>query len=111
MSNISWQEFENCGIMAGTVIRIEDFPKAKKPAYKLWIDFGPHGIKQSSAQLTALYKNEDLINKQVICVTGFPKKKIADFESEVLTTGFVLENSDVVLAVPEKIVPNGSKLA
>ena len=108
---VSWQDFENIGLRVGTIIRAEDFPKAMKPAYKLWIDMGELGLKQSSAQLTALYDKEELVGKQVICVTNFPPKQVADFISEVLTTGFVLPNGSVVLAQPEKKVPNGSKLA
>ena len=108
---VSWQDFENIGLRVGTIIRAEDFPKAMKPAYKLWIDMGELGLKQSSAQLTVLYDKEELVGKQVICVTNFPPKQVADFISEVLTTGFVLPNGSVVLAQPEKKVPNGSKLA
>lgn len=109
--SITWDDFEKVEIRVGTVIKIDDFPEAKKSAYKLWIDFGQFGIKSSSAQITALYKKEDLLNKQVICVTNFPPKKIGNFSSEVLTTGFVLENGDVVIAVPERKVQNGLKLA
>lgn len=110
MAHVTWDDFENVGISVGTIIRVEDFPEAKKPAYKLWIYLGEFGIKKSSAQLTALYKKEDLLNKQVVCVTNFPPKQIANFTSEVLTTGFVV-GEGVVLAVPERKVPNGLKLA
>jgi len=108
---ITWKEFENVDIRVGTIIKIEDFPEAKKPAYKLLIDFGEFGTKKSSAQITALYKKEELLGKQVICVTNFPPKQIGNYISEVLTTGFVLENGDVVIAQPERKIPNGLKLA
>ena len=111
MSHITWAEFEKVELRVGTIVRAEDFPEAKKPAYKLWIDLGELGIKPSSAQITTLYKKENLVGQQVLCVTNFPPKKIGPFLSEVLTTGFVLENGDVVLAQPEQKISNGSKLA
>lgn len=111
METITWKDFEKVEIRVGTIVKVEDFPKARTPAYKLLIDFGEFGIKKSSAQITALYKKSDLLGRQVICVINFPKKQIANFESEVLTTGFVLDTGEVVLAVPEKKVPNGLKLA
>lgn len=112
MSTISWQDFENVGLRAGTIIRVEDFPKARKPAYKLWIDLGDEiGTKQSSAQITHRYSKEVLLGKQVLCVVNFPVKQIADFKSEVLTTGFVLPDGEVILASPDFPVPNGTRLA
>lgn len=109
---ITWQDFEKVELRAGTIIEVNDFPKARKPAYKLLIDFGTEiGIKRSSAQITKLYTKEQLLNKQVICVTNFPPRQIADFMSEVLTTGFILDDGEVVLSEPQQKVPNGSLLA
>ena len=109
---ITWQDFEKVELRAGTIIEVNDFPKARKPAFKLLIDFGTEiGIKRSSAQITKRYTKEELLGKQVICVTNFPARQIADFMSEVLTTGFILENGEVVLSEPQQKVPNGSLLA
>ncbi len=108
---ISWRDFERVEIRVGTVTAIEDFPEAKKPAYILTIDFGEYGVKKSSAQLTRLYKKNDLLGKQVVCVINFPPKQIGKVMSEVLTTGFALESGEVVIAIPERKVPNGLKLA
>jgi tRNA-binding protein len=111
METISWSEFEKVELRAGTVVRVESFPQARKPAYKIWVDFGPLGVKQSSAQLTGLYSEKELVGRQVIGVINFPPKQIAHFESEVLITGFILDKGEVVLAQPERKVPDGSKLA
>ena len=108
---INWNDFEKIDIRAGTVIEVTDFPKARKPAYKLLIDFGTEtGIKRSSAQITAHYKKEELLNRQVIAVVNFPPKQIADFISECLVLGVYDENKDVVLLKPERIVNNGMKI-
>jgi tRNA-binding protein len=112
MAEITWNDFEKVDLRVGTIIKVEDFPEAKKPAYKLEIDFGKElGIKKSSAQITEHYTKEDLLNKQVICVTNFSPRQIGPFISEVLTTGFYDENNHVILAQPERKAPNGSKLA
>lgn len=111
MSTLSWQEFENVDMRVGTIVRVEDFPEARKPAYKLWIDLGALGVKQSSAQITKRYTKDELLNRQVLCITNFAPKQIANFISEVLTTGFVLDDGEVILAQPERAVPNGTKLA
>ena len=111
MPSITWSDFEKVSIRVGTITKVEDFPTAKKPAYRLWIDLGEVGIKKSSAQLTKLYTKEQLLGKQVICVTNFPPRQIGDFMSEVLTTGFIQDDGSVILAVPDKKAPNGAKLA
>ncbi|MBD1434326.1 tRNA-binding protein [Sphingobacterium sp. DN00404] len=107
---ITWTDFESVDLRAGTIIDVEDFPKARKPAYQLRIDFGKLGILKSSAQITAHYKKEDLIGRQIIAVVNFPKKQIADFMSECLVTGLPDENGDIVLSSIERKVPNGTRL-
>ena len=105
---ITWQDFENVEMRVGTVIDVQDFPEANKPAYKWTIDFGDC-VKRSSMQITALYKKEELVGRQVVCVTNFPPKQIANFMSECLTTGFLTEQG-VVLLRPERKVPNGLRV-
>lgn len=112
MKQITWQEFERVELRAGTIIAVEDFPEAKKPAYKITVDFGPEiGVKKSSAQLTKLYSKEQLLGRQIVGVINFPPKQIGPMRSEVLITGFYNEAGAVVLAIPERQVPNGAKLA
>lgn len=108
---ITWSDFIKIELKAGTIVRSEIFPEAKKPAYKLWIDLGPElGIKKSSAQITDLYQPHELIGKQVICVVNFSPKQIANFTSEVLVTGFPDSQNRIVLAGVDTQVPNGAKL-
>ena len=107
---ISWDDFEKVDMRAGTIIEVNDFPKAKKPAYKLKIDFGELGIKNSSAQITASYSKEDLLNRKIIAVVNFPPKQIADFISECLVLGVYDENKNVILLQPERTVSNGMKI-
>ena len=107
---ISWSDFEKVDMRAGTIISVDDFPEARKPAYKLKIDFGEFGIKQSSAQITDLYSKEDLLNKQIIAVVNFPPKQIANFLSECLVMGVYAEDNSVVLLKPERETINGMKV-
>ncbi len=107
---ISWNDFEKIDIRVGTIIEAKEFPKAKKPAYKLTIDFGALGIKQSSAQITKLYSAEELKGQQIIGVVNFPPKQIADFISECLVLGIYDENNNVVLIQPKHSVSNGLKI-
>ena len=107
---ITWNDFEKVDIRAGTILAVNDFPDAKKPAYQLTIDFGELGIKKSSAQITSLYKKEELPGRQVIAVVNFPPKQIANFFSECLVLGVYNENNDVVLLGASMAVKNGSKI-
>ncbi|MCF6766221.1 tRNA-binding protein [Thiotrichales bacterium 19S3-7] len=111
MNEISWDDFSKIALCVGTIIKVDDFPQAHKPAYKLQIDFGSEiGIKNSSAQITSLYTKENLIGKKIVAVVNFPKKQIGPFMSECLVTGFYRDDG-VVLAVPDQDVANGVKLA
>jgi tRNA-binding protein len=109
-SFINWADFEKIDIRVGTIIEAKEFPRAKKPAYQLFIDFGPLGIKQSSAQITQHYKTENLKGEQVIAVVNFPPKNIAGFQSECLVLGIYDEQNAVVLLEPKSHVSNGLKI-
>lgn len=112
MTLISYSDFEKVEMRVGKVMSVDDFPEARKPAYKLTIDFGPDiGIKKSSVQITELYKKEDLMGRLVVCVVNFPPKQIGPFVSEVLTCGTADENGKVVLLNFDKEnIPLGSKI-
>lgn len=110
METIEWNDFEKVELRVGTIVRVEDFPEARVPAYKVWVDFGEEiGERKSSAQITAVYEKSELVGKQIIGVVNFPAKQIGPIKSECLVTGFYREDG-VVLAVPDKDVPNGLKL-
>lgn len=108
--DISWNDFENIEMRVGTVLTVGDFPEARNPAYQLQIDFGPLGIKRTSAQITNRYVKKELVGKQVIAVVNFPKKQIANFMSECLVLGIVGEDKDVILLQPEAIAKNGDRV-
>lgn len=111
MKQIRWSDFEQVELRVGTILTAEDFPEARKPAYKLTVDFGEEiGIKKSSAQITHHYTKEELVGRQVIGVVNFPPKQIGPFMSECLITGFYDNQGQVVLAVPDKVIQNGAKL-
>jgi len=110
MEEISWDDFEKVELRIGTILEAFEFPEARRPAYKLKVDFGEFGIKMSSAQITRHYTLAELPGKQIVGVINFPKKQIGKFMSEFLVTGFADENGDIVLAAVERKVPNGSKL-
>lgn len=107
---ISWDDFEKVEIRSGTILEVNDFPKAKNPAYQLKIDFGPLGIKHSSAQITHHYDRSSLIGKQVVAVVNFPPKQIANFFSDCLVLGVYDTESQVILLQPEKPVANGQRI-
>ena len=110
MNTITWDDFEKVDIRVGTVLTAELFPEARDPAYKLTIDFGPLGIKQTSAQITKRYDPAQLVGRQVLAVTNFPPKKIAGFRSEVLVLGAVPGEGDVVLVNVDEKVENGVRV-
>jgi len=109
-TTIGWADFEKVLAVAGTVTRVEPFPEARKPAYKVWVDFGPYGEKKTSAQIAALYAPEQLVGRQIVGVINFPEKQIGPFRSQFLLTGFDTE-AGVVVTTIERPVPNGTRLA
>ena|ERR1700741_5078407 len=108
--SITWQDFEKIDMRIGTIIEVHDFPEARNPAYQLMVDFGEIGIKKSSAQITHLYKKEELLNRQIMAVVNFPPKQIGTFMSECLVMGVYGENKEVTLLQPERPAKNGSKV-
>ena len=110
-THITFDDFAKVDIRVGRIVRVDDFPKARKPAYKLRIDFGDLGEKSSSAQITKHYTKDDLAGRLVLAVVNFPPRQIADFFSEVLTLGVVLGEGDIVLIQPDRDVPLGSRIA
>jgi tRNA-binding protein len=112
MNTISWEEFEAVELRAGTILEVEEFPEARKPAWKITVDFGGDiGVKKTSAQITDLYGPDDLVGRQIVGVVNFPPRQIGPMRSEFLLTGFYRDDGAVVMAVPERQVPNGAKLA
>ena len=109
-TEIGWADFEKVLLVVGTVVRVEAFPEARKPAWKVWVDFGAYGEKKTSAQIAALYSADQLIGRQVIGVINFPEKQIGPFLSQFLLTGFPTD-AGVVLSAVERAVPNGTRLA
>lgn len=107
---ISYDQFDAVDIRVGRIVRVEEFPKARQPSYKIWMDFGPLGERKSSAKLTKVYAQEELVGKLVLAVLNFEPRQIADFMSEVLVLGIGLDAESVVLAQPEREVPLGGRL-
>jgi tRNA-binding protein len=108
---LTWEQFEAVEMRAGTIVAVEDFLEARKPAYKITVDFGPEiGVRRTSAQVKTLYTREELLGRQVMGVVNFPAKQIGPVRSEFLLTGFYRDDGAVVLAVPERPVQNGSRL-
>ena len=107
---LRWEEFERVVMVAGTVLRVEKFPEARKPAFKLWVDFGPYGERRTSAQIAELYSVDGLVGRQIVGVINFPEKQIGPFRSQFLLTGFHTD-SGVVITTIERPVPNGTRMA
>ena len=111
MPEITWSEFEAVEMRAGTIVRVEDFPEARKPAYLITVDFGAaYGVRRTSAQVTTIYAKDELVGRQVMGVLNFPPKRIGPVMSEFLLVGFYREDGAVVLAVPERPVQNGARV-
>ena len=108
---ITFDEFLRVDMRVGRVLRVEEFPEARKPAYRMWIDFGDLGVKRSSAQITDRYKGEELVGRQVVAVVNFSPKQIANFVSEVLVLGAITEKGEVVLLRPDEDVETGDRIA
>lgn len=108
--DLAWEDFTKVEIRVGTILSAEVFAEAKKPAYKMTIDFGDFGLKKTSAQVTALYKPEELVGRQIVAVVNFPNKQIANIMSECLILGGVGDNKEIVLLQPERKVKNGTKI-
>lgn len=107
---VSVEDFFRIDIRVGTVLRAESFPAARKPAYRLWVDFGPLGVRQSSAQITALYRPEDLVGRQVVAVVNFPPRTVAGFRSEVLLLGAPTQGGAITLLAPDAYAPDGERV-
>ena len=108
---ITYDDFQKVDIRVGRIMRAEPFPEARKPAYKVWADFGPElGVRKSSAQITDLYQPEDLVGRQIVAVVNFPAKQIGPIQSEILLTGFYRADGAGIMAIPERAVENGAKL-
>lgn len=110
MAEIGYDDFQKVEMRVGMVVRAEEFPKARKPAYRLWIDFGETGTRRSSAQLTGLYSRENLVGRFVVAVTNFPPRQVADFISEVLVLGVPDADGNVVLLEPDRTAPLGARV-
>lgn len=110
LDNVSVDDFLRLDIRVGTVLRAQQFPEAKTPAYKLWIDFGGLGVRQSSAQITQLYQPDGLVGRQVVAVVNFPPRKVAGFRSEVLVLGAATQNGSITLLAPDAYAPDGERI-
>jgi tRNA-binding protein len=110
VEDISWADFEKVLIVAGTIVRVESFPEARKPAWKVWADFGPYGERKTSAQIATLYTPGQLVGTQIVGVLNFPEKQIGPFRSQFLLTGFHTD-AGVVITTVDRPVPNGARLA